>query len=192
MTVSQWSNWESKKWPHGKVYVLDVRDDAVLFRNYAGSNGTMPVGVFMKKYKKIKGRKRANPPAAASNVRHIATRLDAFTKGYIEAMLWTSTDGDRDASLGNHFDQRDFSARAMSAIIRDCKQFQKDNAEDLLHGDDGRAGQDFWLTRNYHGAGFWDGDWPEDAGKRLTDDAHAYGESNVYVGDNGKLYLYEE
>ena len=22
-----------------------------------------------------------------------------------------------------------------------------------------RAGTDFWLTRNGHGAGFWDGDW---------------------------------
>ncbi len=35
---------------------------------------------------------------------------------------------------------------------------------------------DFWLTRNRHGAGFWDGDYPDGIGERLSDIAHGFGE----------------
>lgn len=38
-----------------------------------------------------------------------------------------------------------------------------------------RAGHDFWLTRNGHGAGFWDGDWPT-YGEMFTKIAQGYGE----------------
>src|SRR6056300_403211 len=38
------------------------------------------------------------------------------------------------------------------------------------------VGHDFWLTRNRHGAGFWDGDWADD-GDTLTELAHSFGET---------------
>ena len=38
------------------------------------------------------------------------------------------------------------------------------------------AGHDFWLTRNGHGAGFWDGDYPESEETILTDAARTFGE----------------
>ena len=44
------------------------------------------------------------------------------------------------------------------------------------------------LTRNRHGAGFWDRGHG-DKGKRLTDAAHAYGSSDAYLGDDGLLYV---
>jgi hypothetical protein len=50
------------------------------------------------------------------------------------------------------------------------------------------GGHDFLLTRNGHGCGFWDGDWPEEAGERLTAAAEKCGEFNLYVGDDGLLY----
>jgi len=50
------------------------------------------------------------------------------------------------------------------------------------------AGHDYWLTRNGHGAGFWDGDWPEPYAAQLDDSAHAYGTVELYVGDDGKIY----
>lgn len=53
----------------------------------------------------------------------------------------------------------------------------------------GNAGHDFWLTRNGHGAGFWDGDWPKPYAKILTDGAVAYGEFEVYLGDDGLIYV---
>ena len=43
---------------------------------------------------------------------------------------------------------------------------------------------DFALTRNHHGAGFWDGDWAEPWGKILTDLAHQWPETELYLSDN--------
>ena len=43
-------------------------------------------------------------------------------------------------------------------------------------------GHDFALTRNHHGAGFWDRGYG-DVGDRLTDAAQAYGEHSVLTDD---------
>ena len=45
-----------------------------------------------------------------------------------------------------------------------------------------------WLTRNGHGAGFWDGDWPEPVASRLTKSAKRFGSFDLYVGDDGKVH----
>lgn len=59
-------------------------------------------------------------------------------------------------------------------------------------GGDDYIGHDFWLTRNHHGTGFWDRYSGDQEGTRigqyLTDQAHAYGESYLYVGDDGKVH----
>ena len=117
--------------------------------------------------------------------------LDPFTLAYIEALFWLLTDDDGHSLdyLGLH----DLSAEALSAIRDDCAGFQR-TAAGLLEGSDSRqAGHDYWLTRNHHGAGYWDRDasvYPNDPqGKGLTRLAHAEGESNAYVGDDGKVYI---
>ena len=51
----------------------------------------------------------------------------------------------------------------------------------------GRAGHDFWLTRNGHGAGFRDGDWPEPFAAKLTEAAKRAGERDLYVS-RGWIY----
>lgn len=121
--------------------------------------------------------------------------LDKFTKAYIEAALWSSTD-DNDEPLDSNYDQFDLAPETMEKIAADCRKFQLDNygelesvyLSDLRHGDCEHAGHDFWLTRNHHGAGFWDGDWPEPEASKLTDSAHSFGEVYLYVGDDGQLY----
>lgn len=45
-----------------------------------------------------------------------------------------------------------------------------------------QAGHDFWLTRNGHGAGFWDGDWPK-YGDMFTKWAQGYGEAYAQFED---------
>ena len=62
------------------------------------------------------------------------------------------------------------------------------DAEYIPVGKYSQAGHDFWLTRNGHGAGFWDGDWPDRTGHRLSEAAKSYGEYHLYVGDDGKIY----
>lgn len=51
------------------------------------------------------------------------------------------------------------------------------------------AGHDLWLTRCGHGAGFWDGDWPEPQATQLTELAEALGNVDLYLGDDGKVYM---
>jgi hypothetical protein len=124
-------------------------------------------------------------------------KLDEFTRAYIEAALWSSLD-ESDPSGGRPLDRTygvdDIDPEALKAIRYDCERFQRENAG--TWGDDWsdeQAGHDFWLTRNRHGAGFWDrfyGGCPgARAGEKLTEASHRYGECYLYVGDDGKLYV---
>jgi hypothetical protein len=116
-------------------------------------------------------------------------KLDAFTRAYLIAALWSSTDDDGDP-LDSLYDLRDFSDEAIKKAIEDTTAFQEENEEDLsdAQGDDEQHGHDFWLTRNRHGAGFWDRGYGA-VGDRLTDAAEAWGEVWLYVGDDGELHF---
>lgn len=112
--------------------------------------------------------------------------LDAFTRAYVECALWSSTDEEGEP-LDGLYTPDDLAPETLRDMVEDCASFQKTHAERIA-SDPARAGQDFWLTRNRHGAGFWDGDYPDDDGKALTEDAHAYGSRDLYVGDDGFIY----
>ena len=121
----------------------------------------------------------------------------AFLKGvfmknliasYIETALWSSLDHN-DEPLDSNYNDDDLSEEAMLKSTQDCAEFIR-QAGDLLKGLSlNQVMHDFWLTRNHHGAGFWDGDYEYKVGKKLTEIAHGFGEVNLYVGDDNKLYL---
>ena len=48
---------------------------------------------------------------------------------------------------------------------------------------------DYILTRNHHGAGFWDGDWDKSVGEIFTTAAHLHPEIEAYVGDDNLIYF---
>ena len=48
---------------------------------------------------------------------------------------------------------------------------------------------DYILTRNHHGAGFWDGDWSSEVSQILTEAAESQTEFTACVGDGGRIYL---
>ncbi len=116
------------------------------------------------------------------------TKIDEFTRAYIECALWSSTDDD-----GNPLDEgrsaEDIAPECFEEMLADCADFQTGFADLLAQtgADADQNGHDFWLTRNRHGAGFW-GRGYGDVGKQLTDMSHPYGEFNLYVGDDGKIY----
>lgn len=112
--------------------------------------------------------------------------LDTFTTAYIECILFAGID-DNDQPLDKNYSASDFSTEAMEKVQADCRKFQTENAE-MIANDLEIAGHDFWLTRNGHGAGFWDGDWDEH-GSVLTAAAKKFGECDVYAGDDGLIYL---
>jgi hypothetical protein len=116
--------------------------------------------------------------------------MDAFTAAHIEAALWSSMDNANDQGgdpLDANYGLDDLAPETLASIQEDCEAFQRDHAEDI-GGDLERAGHDFWLTRCGHGAGYWDGDWPDEVGNRLTDAAHVYGSVDLYVGEDGLIY----
>ncbi len=116
----------------------------------------------------------------------VATKLDEFTRTYLEAALWSSTDDDGEP-LDGLYTADDLAADCVRQAVEDCTAFQADNADDLAGIDAGQAGHDFWLTRNRHGAGYWDRGLGA-VGTRLTDAAHVYGSCDLYVGDDGQIY----
>ena len=114
--------------------------------------------------------------------------LDKFTGQYLVTALWSSADDEGNPMDDNH-DLFDLSEEAINKAIEDCRKFQEDNAA-LLEGYSlSTAGHDFWLTRNGHGAGFWDGDYEKDVGDKLTVASKSFGEIDLYVGDDGELYF---
>jgi hypothetical protein len=119
--------------------------------------------------------------------------LDEFICGYIEAMFWTNS-GDAEDELSDAHGFDDLAGETLAAIIQDCVGFQQQNRRNiemacaLLNYTDARAGHDFWLTRNGHGAGFWDRGLGA-VGDALSEAAQVCGERNVYLGDDGAIYL---
>ncbi len=127
--------------------------------------------------------------------------LEQFFDGYCTTALWSSMD-ESDERGGEPMDANytvyDIAPDTLAAMHRDCKAFyeqfagiiESDKAPPAvdLDGQAGRAGHDFWLTRNGHGAGFWDGDWPEPDATTLTSASEQSGEFTLYIGDDGKIY----
>ena len=107
----------------------------------------------------------------------ILDSLDTFTTSYLETALWSSTD-DKDEPMDNRFSIDNFTRKALLGAIDDCNGF-RELAGELLQGIDvSQAGHDFWLTRNRHGAGFWDRGLGE-IGQKLTECAHSYGSCDL-------------
>lgn len=116
--------------------------------------------------------------------------MDEFCQAYIEAALWSSTDNADEQGgepLDRNYGPEDLSDETLQQMKADCDAFQE-TAGDAIAEDISRAGHDFWLTRNGHGAGFWDGDWEEPAASQLTALSKRFGEVDLYVGDDGMLY----
>lgn len=130
--------------------------------------------------------------------------LECFTCHYITTALWSSCDDDG-TPLDDRRDVDDIAPGALAAMQADCAAFWNANADTILC--DGApqardfdsaaseseriaamAGHDFWLTRCGHGAGFWDGDWPEPAATLLDIASKAAGSRDLYIGDDGMIY----
>jgi len=117
--------------------------------------------------------------------------LDTMVRNYAECALWSSSEYDEDGNGGEPLDTNytidDIHPNTMASMREDCESFLRENMKDIGTEYE-RAGHDFWLTRNGHGAGFWDGDWDDEIGNRLTKSAHSYGSIDLYVGNDGMIH----
>jgi hypothetical protein len=105
-----------------------------------------------------------------------------FVRGYILCMRWADLEDS----------ERPLAPETEDEIYSDCNRFLN-AAPDLMPDEMEQAGHDFWLTRQGHGAGFWDGDWDigDDTTRAdlLTAAAQAVGECWPYIGDDGYIYI---
>lgn len=109
-------------------------------------------------------------------------------------LLWSETDEDGEP-LDGLYGTDDVAREAWAEMRADLEGFMSiieesatERAREIIMGDAEQAGYDFVLTRNGHGAGFWDRGYG-DAGDELTKWAKTFGEMHAYVGDDGQVYV---
>lgn len=122
--------------------------------------------------------------------------LETMVGQYIGTALWAGTTDDGPDTdpypLDSRYSEDDVSDDALTLIRADVLVFAHRawavaetngwDAEQFAH--------DYYLTRNGHGAGFRDRTWaPDHVGRFLAGMAAGMGESVLYVGDDGRLYL---
>lgn len=161
--------------------------------NMGGRHGTPQVAT-LSNFVRVSGRgrrdrrfdARENPDLRMIRGQGRRPNYDQFTQAYFEAALFAEID-DKGEPLDKNHSIASFAVPTRDAMLADAECFEAEHYEEI-QDDLTRAGHDFWLTRNGHGAGFWDGDWPEEVGERLTRAAKAYGPFELYVGDDGMIY----
>lgn len=131
--------------------------------------------------------------------------LDAFFAGFIASGLWAenanlpgAADNDDTSFHTAGFSQKDLTPKARTRLRQDCADFIAQHEADLAEfmrrtqRPADHLGYDFWLTRNGHGAGFWDRVGGGESGQRLTK-ACGYGTPfppvDLYVGYDGQLHV---
>ena len=113
--------------------------------------------------------------------------MDTITEHYLICALWSSTNEDG-TPLDRDYFIEDIAPEAIKKTEDDILAFIE-KIQHIEHDlSDEQLGHDFWLTRNGHGAGFWDRGLGV-IGDILTQKAHSFGEADLYVGDDGKLYI---
>lgn len=127
--------------------------------------------------------------------------LETMFKAYVACALWSSTNGNSEP-MDENYGAEDIADDAMATMKSECAGFIRsiqpiikdhdDNAGaseyvECLISDD-QFGHDFWLTRNGHGAGFWDRGLGK-LGNDLSTAAETFGSSDLYVGDDARVYV---
>lgn len=118
---------------------------------------------------------------------------------YFVSALWSSNDESDESGgepMDRNYDFDDIDPETVLSGAVDVFRFWN-QAEKYLEFEGSYLGSsqwdsdevwphDFWLTRNGHGAGFWDGDWEH--GDELTEICKQFPEVHLYIGDDGKIY----
>ena len=116
--------------------------------------------------------------------------IGTITLHYLICALWASSDDDG-RELDYRRDISDIAPETRAQARQDVEDFvgllQREgiNWQDAMSPE--QFGHDFWLTRNGHGAGFWDRGL-DALGDTLTKWADTFKAVDMYVGDDGKVY----
>jgi len=116
-----------------------------------------------------------------------SAQRQAFIDAYMVCALWSSSDtvDGEDVELDT-FRVDQIHPDTATKMRHDCEAFMDRCEKDLAEWEAAQAGHDFWLTRNGHGAGYFDRGI--ESGDRLTIACAAFGGVDLYVGDDGLIY----
>lgn len=116
--------------------------------------------------------------------------LDAITQGYVDCAAWCGVYDEQGGTVEVSAD--DFTQDAWDNCATDVRDFVQGAPGDvrayLEHRSATDLGHDFFLTRNGHGAGFWDRGLGA-LGTRLSDSARPYGETHFWLRSDGRVEL---
>ena len=113
-----------------------------------------------------------------------ASEIWLATNAALECLEWSEIDSETEMPLDSfgYF----FTEDSRMQVHDEVQSFISDNSDDLHGMSYEQIGHDFILTRNHHGAGFWDRGLGE-RGERLTSAAHAYGGIRAYISGETTL-----
>lgn len=112
--------------------------------------------------------------------------MNSFVQSYIDALCSIMSDENGTGELKCEWE--DLSESEQKEVLNDCENFQEEHSDYFSKLDSeglSQMGYDFYLTRNRHGAGFWDRGLGE-IGNKLNKSAHIYGSQHVM--SDGKNY----
>lgn len=130
---------------------------------------------------------------------HDQLTIEIVTRHYLICALWSSIDEEGEL-LDSRFDLSDISNETKSKAREDVAAFldllAREGIEWKENWSPEQLGHDFWLTRNGHGAGFFDrySSRNEEAyamGKHMCDLVGCctqFPEVDLYIGDDGQIY----
>lgn len=117
---------------------------------------------------------------------------DAFTQGALDCAAWLASDHDNGGEAyewgsgpaDDAVAAVEWEPNSVASLAEECAAFQADHAADLEAAyatgyTPEQAGHDFWLTRNHHGAGFWDRGLGA-IGDRLTQACRPWGSRDAF------------
>lgn len=116
------------------------------------------------------------------------TNIEIALEAYLTCALWTSPGMEEDGVeyLDAKCSVDDFAPEARERALKDVTALLADPIAQKY--DASQVGHDLWLTRNGHGAGFWDRGWGAD-GDYLTKLAEKMKGVDCYIGDDGRVYF---
>lgn len=135
---------------------------------------------------------------------HDQKTLDVVVQGYLVCMLWTMPGDEGNENPGDSIPIYDLPKQTWGIARADCAAFLEACGDLFTLAIDApgysaeRFGHDFALTRNGHGAGFWDRDElkEDDLGDTISalcgwagGKRTPFTENNLYLGDDGLAYF---
>jgi len=118
----------------------------------------------------------------------------------LQVILWCECDTDEDGNgepLDNNYTIYDIEDESMEMIIGKYREFRNQYFQECLESIDDKElysniscqfAQDYWLSCNGHGAGFFDSIWSKEQCQKMQELARQEGSYYAY-SDNGIVYI---